>query len=76
MKLTTVIYNAIRSIILGSLFQLLYYYTYMKGKGVECSLEEHAYRALVWTAVFFAIGILSEWFYNRKEKKNNEENNQ
>ena len=76
MKLTTVIYNAIRSIILGSLFQLLYYYTYMKGKGVECSLEEHAYMALIWIGVFFAIGILSEWFYNRKEKKNNEENNQ
>ena len=70
MKLTTVIYNAIRSIILGSLFQLLYYYTYMKGKGVECSFEEHLYKALIWTAIFFAIGILSEY----KEKKNNEEN--
>lgn len=76
MKLNYVIYNAIRSVVLGTLFQLLYYYTNMKGKGVECSLEEHAYRALVWTAIFFAIGILSEWFYNRKEKKNNEENNQ
>ena len=76
MKLPTVIYNAISSVVLGTLFQLLYYYTYMKGKGVECSLEEHAYRALVWTAIFFAIGILSEWFYKRKEKKNNEENNQ
>ena len=76
MKLNYVIYNAIRSVVLGTLFQLLYYYTNMKGKGVECSFEEHAYRALVWTAIFFAIGILSEWFYNRKEKKNNEENNQ
>lgn len=45
MKLTTVIYNAIRSVVLGTLFQLLYYYTYMKGKGVECSFEEHAYKA-------------------------------
>ncbi len=75
MKLTTVIYNTIRSIVLGSLFQLLYYYTYMKGKGVDCSFEKHVYRALMWTAVFFVIGILSEWFHGRKEKKNNEKTN-
>ena len=42
MKLTTVSYNAIRSTILGFLFQLLYYYTYVKSKGVECSFEEQA----------------------------------
>ena len=70
MKLTTVYYNAIRSTILGFLFQLLYYYTYVKSKGVECSFEEHAYRVLIWIGIFFAIGILSEY----KEKKNNEEN--
>ena len=75
MKVRTLIYNAVRSIVVGSLFQLVYYYTYMKGKGIECSFEDHVLGALKWICVFFVFDIVCELIHSRKEKKKNEENN-
>lgn len=47
----------------------------MKGKGIECSFEDHVLGALKWIGVFFVFDIVCELIHSRKEKKKNEENN-
>ena len=74
MKLKIIIHNAIRSVILGLLAALLCYYLWIKPDGGKYTFANYALNAVIYSAIFFILGLLGEWSNIRAKKKEDNDN--
>ena len=74
MKLKIIIHNAIRSVILGLLAALLCYYLWIKPNGGEYTFANYALDAVIYSVIFFVLGLFGEWSNIRAKKKEDNDN--
>lgn len=74
MRIKIVIYNAIGSIILGVLWTLLHYYLWIKPDGGEYTFANYALDAVIYSVIFFVLGLFGEWSNIRAKKKEDNDN--